>query len=272
MKELQLDRIDSPIGTILVVADGEQLCSLDFADYESRMLTLLQRRYGPFQLRRTTDPQGFSSRIRAYLAGEYRYLDAIPVSTGGTVFQQEVWSALRTIPAGTTMTYGQLAKKLGRPAAFRAVGSANALNPIPIVLPCHRVVGANAELTGYGGGIERKRWLLQHEGCDPKQRKNYTLINADGKRYTSTTPGTLGGHRRNRGYGRLDCPSALRWIAKGYYVKQRVFFADEATAIAAGYRPCATCMKERYTLWKRALALTRRREDALALYRTFLNC
>ncbi|TMC98261.1 MAG: methylated-DNA--[protein]-cysteine S-methyltransferase [Chloroflexi bacterium] len=164
MKELQLDHIDSPIGTILIVVDGEQLCSLDFADYEQRMMTLLLRRYGPIRLAQTIDPCGFSSCIRDYFAGDYRCLDAIPVSTGGTAFQQQVWSTLRTIPPGTTINYGEIAAKLGKPAAYRAVGGANALNPIPIVLPCHRVIGADTSLTGYGGGIERKRWLLQHEG------------------------------------------------------------------------------------------------------------
>jgi len=164
VKELQLDHIDSPIGTILIVVDGEQLCSLDFADYEQRMMTLLLRRYGPIRLAQTIDPCGFSSHIRDYFAGDYRCLDAIPVSTGGTAFQQQVWSILRTIPPGTTINYGEIAAKLGKPAAYRAVGGANALNPIPIVLPCHRVIGADASLIGYGGGIERKRWLLQHEG------------------------------------------------------------------------------------------------------------
>lgn len=164
MKELQLDHIDSPIGTILIVVDREQLCSLDFADHEQRMMTLLQRRYGPIRLAQTIDPCGFSSSIRDYFAGDYRCLDSIPVSTGGTAFQQQVWSMLRTIQPGTTINYGEIAAKLGKPTAYRAVGGANALNPIPIVLPCHRVVGADASLTGYGGGIERKRWLLQHEG------------------------------------------------------------------------------------------------------------
>jgi hypothetical protein len=82
--------------------------------------------------------------------------------------------------------------------------------------------------------------------------KTYTLIGPDGRPYTSETPGTLGGHRRSKGYGRLDCPSALRWIAKGHYVSHRVFFADEATAIAAGYRPCAVCMPHQYQQWKRS--------------------
>ncbi len=101
--------------------------------------------------------------------------------------------------------------------------------------------------------------------------KTYTLIGADGKRYESITPGILGGHRKNKGYGRLDCPSALHWIAKGYYVKHRVFFADEPTAIAAGYRPCATCMKEHYAVWKKAQTSAHSREDALTLYCTLLG-
>jgi len=164
MKELQRDFLTSPVGTIMIVADGDQLCALDFAEYEQRMMTLLQRRYGPVHLTQTTDLCGFSSRVRAYFTGDYHCLDEIPVSTGGTTFQQRVWSALRTIPVGTTMTYGELAATLGKPTAYRAVGAANALNPVAIVLPCHRVVGADASLTGYAGGLERKQWLLQHEG------------------------------------------------------------------------------------------------------------
>ena len=101
--------------------------------------------------------------------------------------------------------------------------------------------------------------------------KLYTLIGPDGKPYKSPDPGALGGHKGNKGYGRLDCPSALRWIARGYYVKQRVFFADEATAIAAGYQPCGTCMKERYKMWKQARALSQSRKEALERYRELLG-
>lgn len=164
MKELQFDRIDSPIGTILLVVDDKRLCSLDYADYEPRMMTLLQKRYGVVHLEQVSDPCGFSRRVRDYLAGDYACLDAIAVSTGGTAFQQEVWLALRSIPPGKTLTYGELAAKLGKPTAYRAVGSTNALNPVAIVLPCHRVIGAGSSLTGYAGGLERKRWLLRHEG------------------------------------------------------------------------------------------------------------
>ena len=168
MKTLQTDRIDSPIGTIVLVVDDEQLCTLDYEEYEQRMNTLLQRRYGAFTLVPTRNPGGVSAQLSAYFAGDCNCLDNIPVSTGGTAFQQQVWLALRTIPPGTTRSYGELAAQLGRPNAYRAVGGTNALNPIAIVLPCHRVIGANASLTGYAGGLERKQWLLQHEGVQSK--------------------------------------------------------------------------------------------------------
>ena len=163
MKELQLDRITSPIDDILIVVDEGKMCALDYVDYESRMMRLLERRYGLVRLMQVENPGGFSDRVRSYFAGEYRSLDAIPVSTGGTLFQQQVWLALRTIAPGKTMTYGQLAAQLGKPNAYRAVGATNALNPVGIVLPCHRIIGVDASLTGYAGGLDRKRWLLQHE-------------------------------------------------------------------------------------------------------------
>ena len=164
MKQLQMDVISSPIENIVIVVDGDRMCSLDFVDYIQRMMMLLERRYGSVHLTATTNPFGYSDLIRRYFAGDYQSLDAIPVNTGGTPFQQQVWSALRTIPPGITKTYGELATQLGKPTAYRAVGATNALNPIGIVLPCHRVIGADSSLTGYAGGLERKRWLLQHEG------------------------------------------------------------------------------------------------------------
>jgi methylated-DNA-[protein]-cysteine S-methyltransferase len=162
--KLQIDRITSPLGTITLVADEVSLCALDFADYEARMMGLLHKRYPSLELVTTINPQGFSSKVRAYLAGDYGSLDNIAINAGGTDFQQLVWEGLRTIPVGTTATYGELAAKLGKPTAARAVGMANSLNPVAIVVPCHRVIGAKAKLTGYAGGLERKRWLLQHEG------------------------------------------------------------------------------------------------------------
>jgi methylated-DNA-[protein]-cysteine S-methyltransferase len=166
MTELFLDKIDSAIGEILLVTESEKLCALDFADYEPRMLRLLEKRYGTVRLVTRQNPQGFSDRLQSYLAGSFSSLDDIPVSTGGTPFQQQVWLGLRSIPPGTVISYGNLAAKLGKPNACRAIGMANSLNPVSIVLPCHRVIGAGGNLTGYAGGLERKRWLLQHEGVD----------------------------------------------------------------------------------------------------------
>jgi methylated-DNA-[protein]-cysteine S-methyltransferase len=164
MSKLWIDKLNTKIGQILIVSDGTALCALDFADYESRMVKLLEKRYGSVQWCEQINPQGFSDRIQAYFAGEFDSLEAIPVNPGGTPFQQQVWLMLRSIPAGVVMTYGELAAKLGKPTACRAVGMTNSRNPIAIVLPCHRVIGANATLTGYAGGLERKQWLLQHEG------------------------------------------------------------------------------------------------------------
>ena len=165
MKELLTDAIESPIGKIIIVADEGKMIALDFADYEERLMKLLKRRYDAIEFKPTIDPFGFSTRVKNYLAGDFKSLATIPVSTGGTAFQQQVWQALRDIPTGQTLTYSQLAAKIGRPKATRAVGMTNSLNPIAIVLPCHRVVGANHSLTGYAGGLERKHWLLRHEGA-----------------------------------------------------------------------------------------------------------
>ncbi|PYV43075.1 MAG: cysteine methyltransferase [Acidobacteria bacterium] len=167
---LLMDSIETRIGTILLVSDGENLCALDFEDCGDRMRALLHKRYGDFSLCRADDPQGLSSHIRAYFAGNYGALDKIPTSTGGTAFQRQVWRALRAIPAGSTVSYGKLAERIGKPKAVRAVGLANSLNPVAIVVPCHRVIGAGATLTGYAGGLQRKRWLLAHEGVDLKDR------------------------------------------------------------------------------------------------------
>lgn len=164
MKTLLIDQINSPIGQILILSDGESLCGVEFEDYEARTLAFLKRRYGEVTLQPEQNPLELSDRMQAYLAGEFHSFDQVDVSLGGTAFQQQVWLALREIPIGTVETYGQLAKRLGKPGASRAVGLANSQNPIAIVLPCHRVIGSNGQLTGYAGGLERKRWLLAHEG------------------------------------------------------------------------------------------------------------
>jgi methylated-DNA-[protein]-cysteine S-methyltransferase len=159
------DHILSTLGTLVIVIRDGRLCAVDFEDCRPRLAASIESRYGPVELQRTPDPFGMSTRIFAYLAGDLRAIDRLAVETGGTPFQQEVWAALRAIPPGITVTYAELARKVGRPAAMRAVGTINGRNPIAIVVPCHRVVGADGSLTGYSGGLWRKRWLLTHEGA-----------------------------------------------------------------------------------------------------------
>ena len=159
-----LDRIASPVGEVLLVVDADgAVRALDFADYEARMLRLLQRHYGPVELTPGRAPDSVRVALDGYFGGDARALDGLAVKTGGTDFQRTVWAALRAIPAGETRSYGQLAAAIGKPAAVRAVGLANGANPVGVIVPCHRVVGANGTLTGYAGGLERKRWLLAHE-------------------------------------------------------------------------------------------------------------
>jgi methylated-DNA-[protein]-cysteine S-methyltransferase len=142
--------------------------ALDFHDFESRMRRLLRLHYGAegkdFAIKDRAAPRAIRRAISDYFLGDLCAIDSIPVTTGGTSFQREIWAALRTIRAGTTLSYGALARQLGRPKSVRAVGLANAANPIAIVIPCHRVIGTDGSLSGYGGGISRKRWLLVHEG------------------------------------------------------------------------------------------------------------
>jgi len=166
--ELFADTVDSPIGPLTLVMDARTACALEFTDVEDRLIAQLARRFGRFVLRRRRDPLGVREKLEAYFAGDLRAIDAIAVNPGGTPFQQAVWRALRKIPPGKTSSYGRLAARLGRPAAPRAVGRANALNPVAIVIPCHRLIGSDAGLTGYAGGVERKGWLLRHEGALPK--------------------------------------------------------------------------------------------------------
>ena len=163
---LLIDRIGTPIGEMLLVVDGEgRLCAADFHDYEDRMLRLLRLYQPAGTLREGRAPNRVRDALAAYFAGEIGALDRIEVRTGGTDFQQRVWRALRTLATGQTTTYGRLAVRIGAPKAVRAVGAANGANPVSVVVPCHRLIGANGRLTGYGGGLDRKRWLLAHEGA-----------------------------------------------------------------------------------------------------------
>lgn len=159
--------LPTPLGPAQIVFDGAGvLRAFDWDSHQDRRDRLLRRHYGPVTLIQAPAPRGLSGPFEAYFAGEATALSTVPWATGGTAFQTTVWRALCEIPAGTTWSYGQLAAHIGSPSAVRAVGLANGANPVGLVAPCHRVIGANGSLTGYGGGLERKRWLLAHEGAD----------------------------------------------------------------------------------------------------------
>lgn len=163
------DRIETPIGELDIVADGDgRLRAVEWTDHADRMHHSLRLHYGKdgYALKTAHNPAGLSRALRAYFDGELAAIDRLKVATGGTVFQKSVWKTLRMIACGETITYAMLAQRVGRPTAVRAVGHANGDNPISVVVPCHRVIGTNGSLTGYGGGIERKRWLLAHEQGD----------------------------------------------------------------------------------------------------------
>jgi methylated-DNA-[protein]-cysteine S-methyltransferase len=165
-----LERLDTPTGPMLIVTDADdRVRALDWEDHRQRMTRLLERRCGAdaIQLRERKTPSTARRALRAYFMGELDAPAGLPIVADGTDFQRTVWNALRRIPVGRAISYGALANWIGRPTAMRAVGLANGANPIAIVVPCHRVIGANGALTGYGGGLERKRWLLAHERARP---------------------------------------------------------------------------------------------------------
>jgi methylated-DNA-[protein]-cysteine S-methyltransferase len=163
---LFVDRLHTPIGEMVIVVDGDgHLRATDWTEHEHRMWRLLGRQNGDLTSRAGRAPD-ISKVIARYFDGDLAAIDEIPVRFGGTPFQRDVWNALRRIPTGSTVSYGKLAMTIGRPAAVRAVGAANGANPIGVVVPCHRVIGADGSLTGYGGGIERKVWLLRHESAE----------------------------------------------------------------------------------------------------------
>ena len=163
---LQTERFETPTGRMLLMTDEQGLVhALDWEDHQPRTERLLGRyyRHVSLALHEAREESAAKRALLAYFAGRLEAITPLRVATRGTGFQNRVWTALRQIPSGKTWSYGALAKAIGRPAAVRAVGLANGSNPIAIIVPCHRVIGANASLTGYGGGLERKRWLLDHE-------------------------------------------------------------------------------------------------------------
>ncbi|MEI2775498.1 MAG: methylated-DNA--[protein]-cysteine S-methyltransferase [Tetrasphaera sp.] len=154
--------LDSPVGPLTVVAEDEAVIGIYFAGHRRR------HPLPPAGLALPAEPvlQDTAGQLAEYFAGRRRAFD-LPLAPRGDAFQQDVWALLQDIPYGKTRSYGDLAAALGRPGAARAVGAANGANPISIVIPCHRVVGADGTLTGYAGGLDRKRFLLDLERPPP---------------------------------------------------------------------------------------------------------
>lgn len=161
---IDIATIDSPIGKLTAAAHGPRVCLVHFGPATSAVRSILRAWYPDAELVEHGNPGGAVGVLDRYFGGDLESLDELEVELNGTSFQRNVWLALRSVKAGLTMSYAQLAKRVGTPAAVRAVGAANGANPVAVVLPCHRIIGSNGSLTGYGGGLHRKRWLLNHEG------------------------------------------------------------------------------------------------------------
>jgi methylated-DNA-[protein]-cysteine S-methyltransferase len=173
--DLTVNRRKTPLGGLLLVVDGDGILrAADFADCEDRLRRLIGQRLR-YRLASGRVPVTILQAVDAYFDGELSAVQNIPISLDGTAFQEKVWGALRKIEPGRMITYAGLAKKIGRPQAARAVGHANAANPLCVVVPCHRLVGANGDLIGYSGGVERKRWLLDHEAKHPSRLTDSSL-------------------------------------------------------------------------------------------------
>jgi methylated-DNA-[protein]-cysteine S-methyltransferase len=166
-RQLWSGALPSPTGDILLVWDEEgRVRALDFDGYQGRRDLLLARHYGSdVALRAAPVPAGLATAINAYFSGDLAAIHTIPHACAGSAFQRSVWRALLDVPVGGTASYADIATAIGNPKAVRAVGLANGANPIALIVPCHRVIGSNGSLTGYGGGLERKLWLLRHEGA-----------------------------------------------------------------------------------------------------------
>ena len=161
-------RLDSPVGPLFLTSNGEAITELFMEKHKGEPKPIDKWRRQDDLFREAAD------QLRAYFAGELTDFD-LPLATTGAPFQQRVWDELRKIPYGSTTTYGEIARLMGKPNASRAVGAANGSNPISIIIPCHRVIGSNGKLTGYGGGIERKQFLLEFEA------ENWAKMKSNGR-------------------------------------------------------------------------------------------
>jgi O-6-methylguanine DNA methyltransferase len=169
-KTLAAGSRSTPVGLVrFAVEDDGAVVALGFDDSWADLTRRLRRRYGDLTLAPSSAAAPAGDALDAYLAGDHAALDALRVSPGGTDFQRRVWTALRAIPAGTTSSYAAVARAVGSPRAVRAVGAANGANPVSLIVPCHRVIGSDGSLTGYAGGVDRKAWLLAHEGARTRE-------------------------------------------------------------------------------------------------------
>lgn len=162
---IEITVVNTPIDALTLAARNGRLCLLHFGARDAPVRATLQRWYPGESIERRRDPGGVATALAKYFSGQLDILETIEVEMNGTPFQLQVWEALRGVRAGHTASYSEIARTIGTPAAVRAVGAANGANPIAVVVPCHRIIGANGTLTGYGGGLRRKEWLLRHEGC-----------------------------------------------------------------------------------------------------------
>jgi O-6-methylguanine DNA methyltransferase len=167
METLHCALIPSPLGPLSALISNKGLCALEFEQpaRQAMLRDRTQRFFPKSQVSESGHPllERVRSWLEHYLAGRFRQLESVPFDLRGTSFERQVWDLLLDIPLGSTVTYGELARKLNRPNGARAAGLAVGRNPASIIVPCHRVVGSNGSLTGYGGGLDRKRWLLEHE-------------------------------------------------------------------------------------------------------------
>jgi methylated-DNA-[protein]-cysteine S-methyltransferase len=165
MMDLSISSCPTPVGPIVFATRGGALVALGFAEQWPSLLRRVERRFGSVAATEVPAVEGITGPLAAYFAGDIAALEGLPVDLGGTAFQERVWAALRTVAPGSTSSYTGIAAAIGAPGAVRAVGAANGANPVSLVVPCHRVIGAEGDLRGYAGGLERKRWLLGHEAA-----------------------------------------------------------------------------------------------------------
>lgn len=166
--QLGFAQVDSPLGLMSLATTDNGVCALGFADQWPRLVERMAARFGEFEFHATAQSEEAAAAIAAYFEGELTAIDALAVDVAGTNFQQRVWRSLRRIPVGETCSYQELAADAGAPKAVRAAGTANGANLVAIVIPCHRVIRSGGGLGGYGGGLDRKARLLQHEGAAVK--------------------------------------------------------------------------------------------------------